>query len=288
MEILSISEVERIELELTNTCNLECPLCMRQVDPNIISKTKYRNLEEIKNQINDYKNLKYITIAGPTSEPTLYPDLFKLLQFLIQKKLEISLFINGDTHNDLYYKKLGMIFRSAIGKIYFTIAGSTQELHSRYRVNGNLENVLRRYEIVQKFSRRAVLTWIVFNYNEKDYKENIEYFKSKYNMETFYTLPVQEHFLLDSDIYLPEPMHSNYINQIRRDNSSIQCPSNAYKFHLISSDGSVNNCSLHKLYGDKHCWECSKDNLSILRYNKIYHLAEPESDTSEIDLKLEK
>ena len=288
MEVLSTSEVERIELELTSTCNLECPLCIRQVDKNSISKVKYRPLEEIISQIRKYNNLKYITIAGPTSEPTLYPDLFKLLQFLIKQNIEISLFINGNTHNDLYYKKLGIIMRSAKGKVYFTIAGSTQELHEKYRVNSNLNEILRRYEIVEKFSGKAVLTWIVFNYNEKDYKENIEEFKKKYRMETFYTLPIQEHFLLGTDIYLPEPMHSNYINNIDREDNDIQCPAHSYKFHLISSDGSVNNCSLHKLYGDSHCWECSNKNLSFLKYNKIYHVAEPENEVSEIDLKLER
>ena len=51
------------------------------------------------------KNLKYITIAGPTSEPTLYPDLFKLLIYLSKRKLEISLYINGNTQNTNYYKQ---------------------------------------------------------------------------------------------------------------------------------------------------------------------------------------
>ena len=288
MEVLSIYEVERIELELTSTCNLSCPLCMRQVDSNIIPLIKYRDIEDIKKQINQYSKLKYVTIAGPTSEPTLYPDLFKLLQFLIKKNIEISLFINGNTHNDLYYKKLGIIMRNAKGKIYFTIAGSTQELHEKYRVGSILDDVLRRYKIIDKFSGKAILTWIVFNYNEKDYIDNIEEFKKYYKIESFYTLPVQEHFLIDTEIYLPEPMHSNYINQIDRNNKDTNCPAHSYKFHLISSDGSVSNCSLHKLYGDKHCWECSKNNLKILKYNKIYHLAEPENEISEIELKLEK
>ena len=166
-------DIIRLELELTSTCNLQCPLCIRTIDQNSINtKIKYRPLSEIINQLEEaqFNNLKYITIAGPISEPTLYPDLFELLKYLNKRKLEISLFINGDTHDDLYYKKLGIIFRSGVGHIYFTICGSTQELHSKYRVGSSLEKVLNNLDIVKKYSDKAILTWIIFNYNEANHQ----------------------------------------------------------------------------------------------------------------------
>lgn len=281
---LSTSEIERIELELTNTCNLKCPLCIREIRPELKNKHKHRPLEEIIKQLDTYENLKYITIAGPTSEPTLYPDLFNLIKYLITRDIEISLFINGDTHDELYYKKLGIVFMKAKGHIYFTICGSTQELHSRYRVGSDLETVLSNLDIIKRYTRKEVLTWIVFNYNQQDFKDNYHKFDD-YFTEYFYTLPMDEHFQLNGDIHLPEELRRIY-NQIDRTETDIECPAISYKFALISVDGEVNPCSLYRMYGDKHCFECSASNNKLLRENKIYNIAEPESETSEVELRL--
>jgi MoaA/NifB/PqqE/SkfB family radical SAM enzyme len=291
LEILSISEVTRIELELTNTCNLKCPLCFRNTHPENIPNIKYRDLEDIIFQLEQYNNLKYITLAGPNSEPTLYPYLFELIEYLKLRSIEISIFINGETHDDLFYKKLGLTLRDKelSHKIYFTICGSTQELHEKYRVNSSLKKVLRNLDNALKFNPNVILTWIVFEYNQDDYLENKNKFK-KYNLEVFYTLPIAEHFNLESykkeGICLPKEQQKAYENIDKYDTNNIRCPALDYKFHLISSDGTVSNCSLHKIYGDKRCFECSAKNLAILENNKIYHIAEPESEISEVGLRL--
>ena len=287
MTALSISDIIRLEIELTNTCNLDCPLCLRQIHPELtVGKVKYRPATEIIAQLETYKNIKYITIAGAISEPTLHPELFDILKYCISRDLEISLFINGDTHNELYYKKLGLIFMKATGKVFFTICGSTQELHSKYRVNSNLSTVLSNLDIIQKYSGKAVMTWIVFNYNEEDFNDNFHKFQDKYETEYFYTLPMDEHFELNSNIHLPQELQKIYAKVDRNDFKNIECPANNYKFILIDSMGFTNPCSLYKLYGDKHCFECSSNNSRLLRENKIYKVAEPESEDSEQELRI--
>jgi MoaA/NifB/PqqE/SkfB family radical SAM enzyme len=281
---LNDNDVIRIELELTSTCNLNCPLCYRSIKPELISNTKYRTFNAIINSIEKFSNLKYVTLAGPTSEPTLHPDFFKILSYLIKNNYEISLFLNGNTHNDFFYRKLGILFSNAKGNIYFTICGSTQEIHEKYRINSNLTQVLNRLDIINKITDKVILTWIIFNYNQNDYYENRHLF-DKYELEVFNTLPVAEHFNLDSDIHLIDSLHDSYLKNICRDNSNISCPSLNYKFKLIDCDGNTFPCSLYKLYGDSHCFECSEKNYDFLRRNKIYKLAEAESDISEKDLK---
>ena len=276
--------ITRIEIELTDTCNLNCVLCSRETHPEFNTSEKYRGLKEIQDQLDQYKNLKYITIAGPRSEPTLYPHLFDLIKYLRDKDLEISLFINGDTKDNIYYGKLSLLFRTCKGSIYFTVCGSTQELHEKYRVGSSLEKVLEHFNIVHKLSNKAVLTWIVFNYNEQDFKDNYKKF-SRYNTEYFYTLPVDEHFDLNTGINLPQELRKAY-NKIDKTESNIKCPAEAYNFALISSDGSVNPCSLYKNFKEEHCFECGNNNAKILRENKIYHIAECEDETSEQELRI--
>jgi len=277
----------RIELELTSTCNLKCPLCIRQIIDSPMDNV-YRPLEEIVDQLDSYPNLEYCTVAGPISEPTSYPWLPELIAYLNKRDIEVSLYINGDTRSDQYYRKLGVLFRNCSGHIYFTICGSTQELHERYRVNSQLDRVIRRLEIVNRYSNnRGILTWIVFNYNEADFLENYEKYKEKYETEFFYTLPMDEHFDLKGSIRLPERLHQIYMSNVdKTDYDSIHCPANKAGFVQITHTGQVSPCSLHRLYGEEHCWECSNKNLAVLRNNKIFNVAEPEDEESEVNLRL--
>jgi MoaA/NifB/PqqE/SkfB family radical SAM enzyme len=280
------ANIERIELELTSTCNLKCPLCIRTIQGKP-EGDRFRSLNCIISQLDDYTNLKFITIAGSIAEPTLYPDLFGLLKYLRSRNIEISLYINGDTRNDTYYKKLGVMFRSCIGHVYLTMCGSTQELHEKYRVGSKLDRVLSRLDIINSFSgNKGILTWIVFNYNYDDFQLNYQKFKSKYNTEFFFTLPMQEHFELDSDIHLPEAQHLAYQSIDKNDFNNIHCLANKHNFVQIAYDGKVVPCSLYRYYGETRCFECSAKNFNTLRSHSIYNVAEPESETSEIPMRI--
>jgi hypothetical protein len=248
----------------------------------------YRPLEDVIAQLERYPNLAFLTIAGPISEPTSYPWLPELITYINSRNIEISLYINGDTRNDQYYRKLGVLFRNRPGYIYFTICGSTQELHEKYRVNSSLKRVISRLEIVNRYSNnRGILTWIVFNYNEQDFLENYQSYKDKYRTEFFHTLPMDEHFGLKSNIRLPDKLNKIYMEGVdRTDFQNIVCPANKTSFVQISHKGEVNPCSLYRLYGEKHCWECSKKNLTVLRNNRIFNVAEPEDEESATDLRL--
>jgi hypothetical protein len=127
----------------------------------------------------------------------------------------------------------------------------------------------------------------VFNYNEQDFLDNYQRFKDKYNTEYFYTLPMAEHFQLETKIHLPDRLRKVYQQTIdRQDYTDVKCPANNNNFIQITYAGQVNPCSLYRLYGEQHCWECSSKNLGTLRNNKIFNCAEPESETSERDLRL--
>jgi len=278
-------KIRRIELELTSICNLKCPLCIREIME--LPKQSYRPILEIIHQLNEYPNLQYVTIAGAIAEPTTHQGLFELLAYLRKRKIEVSLYINGDSRNDVYYVKLGIIFREMLGNVYFTMCGSTQELHERYRVGSNLERVLRRLDTVNRYSNnKGILTWIVFNYNEQDFEENYLQYKQKYRTEFFYTLPMNEHFQMNNNIHLPDALHKIYLDQIDRTDYNVRCPANKNDFVQITYDGTVVPCSLYRLYGESHCFECSEKNLAVLRSNRIFNVAEAESEDSELPMRL--
>lgn len=280
-------QVRRIEIELTSVCNLKCPLCIRQIVDIGNEKPQWRSLDEIKKHLDEFTSLQYITLAGAIAEPTAYPDLFGLLKYLRQRDIEVSLYINGDTRDDSYYTKLGVIFRGCKGYVYFTICGSTQELHEKYRVGSQLDRVLRRLDVVKRFSGgKTILTWIVFNYNEEDFHENYQQYKDRYKTEFFYTLPMDEHFQLGGNIHLPPELHKIYNDGVDRSVFPTECVANKNDFLQITNTGEEVPCSLYRLYGESHCFECSTRNLDVLRRNKIFNVAESETETSEKELRL--
>jgi len=282
-------EIIRLELELTAACNLQCPLCLRTTHSDVVSKSKKRrSYEDIVAQLDEYPNLEFVTIAGAISEPTSHPDLFNILKYLKNRDIEISLYINGDARDNSYYIKLGTIFRGCKGHIYFTMAGYDQELHAKYRVGSDLERITTRLDLVNRYSgNKGIMTWLIFNYNQQDFEENYQIVKDMYNTEFFYTLPVQEHYELDQQkIHLPDDLHEIYIKNIDRNDYPTECTSNKNNFIQILNDGTVTPCSLYRVYGEKHCWECSEKNSDMLRKNKIYNIAESETETSEIPMRL--
>ena len=118
--------IEEIELELTGTCNLDCPICLRTNNPkkNKLSGDQWINI------IKSFPNLKRVCIAGSYTEPTLHKDLFKIIKYIGMTNLQCEFYTNSSLHSRDYWKELGNIFPNNI-KIYFTICGTTEELHQK-------------------------------------------------------------------------------------------------------------------------------------------------------------
>ena len=164
---------EEIEIELTGTCNLKCPLCTRNYShANHQTIKNIRSLDNIKLQLSKFKNLKHINIAGTVSEPTLYPYLLELLEWIISinPNIEIDLYSNASILDPELWKNIGKLFTTYKHRMIFTICGSTQELHSKYRVGSDLQTILNNAEYFKSTnkSKSDYIQYIVFKYNEKD------------------------------------------------------------------------------------------------------------------------
>jgi MoaA/NifB/PqqE/SkfB family radical SAM enzyme len=162
---------KEFEIDLTTSCNLKCPLCTRNyhhAQHTIDKKYKNgRNLSDIIQQLDTFPNLNRCMLAGAISEPTLYKDLFGFIEYLNDRNIIIEMYTNGDTHDDDYWFELGNIMKS-VDAVHFTICGSTQELHEKYRVNSNLSNILSHSKSLRRSNPIDFCQYIVFNYNEED------------------------------------------------------------------------------------------------------------------------
>jgi len=160
--------IERLEIDLTGTCNARCPLCARNYK-HLEVKHNERHLDEITAQLDEYPNLKYIHLVGTVTEPTLYRHFFNLCHYLVKREVAIEICTNGDTHNPEWWGKLGVIL-TARDSVYFSVCGSTQELHETYRVNCSLENLLENARAFRKSNKFGIdyIQHIKFEYNKED------------------------------------------------------------------------------------------------------------------------
>jgi len=263
---------EEFEMDLTGTCNLSCPLCSRNYThaQHMVYKN-VRPLKEIINQLDTFPNLKRTFLAGQVSEPTLYPEFLDYLRYLKSRNIYIELFTNGSTRDEKFWKEVAEILDDA-DQIHFTICGSTQGLHEKYRVGSSLEKILKNAEAVRSVKPIDYCQFIRFIYN-KDDEENVRKF------------PFTNYYLVDSEgdrLYnikeIPEdssirPLETRdrlikwIFNNRCESNCEIQCKSLEDKKIYINQTGKISACYTHFEYHPEHVFSGDKfDYKSILDF----------------------
>ncbi len=184
-------EVNDIELELSTLCQAECPLCYRNYQTFDLHYPKniVRPLGEIKNQILSYPDLEWIRLVGSISEPTIYPDFIQLVKFIKSLNIKIEICTNGSTRDEKFWRDLAKSLNSE-DSVYFTICGSSQELHEIYRKNTSLEKILKNARALREINPIDYAQCIRFDYNNEDFnsenfKKMVSEFTNVYWTETF-------------------------------------------------------------------------------------------------------
>lgn len=194
---LDISQVGRLQLEITNYCNAACPLCVRNkiTKENVNShRLSFTNIKEWFRHYN-WSLLERVHLCGNVDEPTLNPDIFEIIEFFkgLNSKLDIWVATNGGTRNKKFWQELGKISDNGRVKVIFGIDGLEDTNHI-YRKNvkwNKLQNNFKNY-----ISNGGYAAWqfIPFQHNfhqieEARIRARSEGFKnfnvkSSYNKET--------------------------------------------------------------------------------------------------------
>ena len=160
-------------IEVTNTCNLRCPLCSVH---KLNRKKKTLKFEELKYIVDNTPAIKHIGfyILG---EPLLCRDLFKMVRYCSNKQITTGFSTNGM----LIDKYIDEIFESGLDYIQITIDGAYAESHKKYRIVSYFKKVCENIEKLtnEKKRRNAKKPYIkiqtlVFKFNEHQLKDIIE------------------------------------------------------------------------------------------------------------------
>jgi len=239
-----IEQIKVVDMGLINRCNLKCPVCP-YVTNNIENLPKNEiNIDDLIFFLEKLPKLEIAIIEGNYSEPTLYNDLPKLIHYLVNRNIKIRLSTNGSKKNDKYWEKIATAFKSNdYGKhsiIRFAIDGSTQELHSKYRVGSQLETVLHNNKIIKNIypDIKTVLQNIIFEYNNYD-KKNI---KKLFNDNPFDYLSYLKCYPTNHKIFKPIKKIDMY-NKLKFDeNTTVICDAFARKEIYINHNSQIFLC----------------------------------------------
>jgi organic radical activating enzyme len=206
------NEVIDLEIETSTICQSNCPLCFRnyKVFNKVYPKSIHRNLQDIIKQLETYKNLQWVRLVGSVSEPTLYNKFIPLVKYIKSRNIKIEICTNGDTNNPNWWQELGNEL-SLDDKVYFTICGSTQELHEKYRKGTLLENILKNAKALRNAKNIDYAQCIRFDYNDKDFdskefKDLVQEFTNVYWTETFLKKDLDNYTNIENiDYFKPNP-----------------------------------------------------------------------------------
>lgn len=287
---LKKEDILEIELDLTGTCNLDCPLCTRSYkSAEHLLKYKERPLNEIVSQLDQYPNIKMCCMAGIISEPTLYKDFFGIVKYFVSRNIALEIYTNASIHPPEWWAELAKLL-SPKDRVFFTVCGSTQELHEKYRVNSSLEKVLENHAAFKKACPHKidVIQHIRFEYNKEDFetpamKEIISRFSHDasidslpYN-ERFGFLPEKEtdikqigelarHYKLISDFAKKRYEE----NQTGKTVCQMRCKSLETRFIAIDQFGEIFPCFLYRIYNTNEKFDLNYEKINKFTYNFCY------------------
>jgi sulfatase maturation enzyme AslB (radical SAM superfamily) len=257
--IVHKSTIEEIEMDLTGVCNLSCPLCTRNYQhANHLVQKNVRSIDQIIQQLDSFTGLRRFFVAGVVSEPTMYKDFIPFIEYLNSRDIYYEIFTNGNTRTPAWWEQLGNLVPENC-MCAFTVCGSTQELHSKYRVGSNLQQILDNAAAFRKNGRKN--DWVQhirFQYNAADRESSamqciFKQFSNVLMVETEGIRRINEYNKNVADGIRPLDIRDQTIRQLFKNRPvpgdgktyEICCRSIKHKKVYINQWGQVSACYTH-------------------------------------------
>lgn len=161
-----------IFFELTTHCNAGCPQCHR-TNRDGLGKTPWLPLKQW--TFDKFKkvfsrkvlsNIRSIEFCGTWGDPIMAKDVFKITEYILNESNVNVLFnTNGSIRNSDWWWKFGLLGKERMTVIW-AIDGSTQEMHSKYRQNTDLNLIMENMQSFTLAGGHSEIFTIVFKHNQ--------------------------------------------------------------------------------------------------------------------------
>lgn len=247
-----------IELDISNVCNLKCPLCHREAkgeEAYNLKTKKEMSLNEIKRIIDIFPNLKRFYLGFLICEPTLHTDFLEIVKVLKEHNKLITLSTNGNTftsasekHNKFWNDFLSLL--EPEDRIIWAVDGFTEEIYQKYRKGGSLIKVLANIERATTLRPDIdhVIQTIKFKHN-KEHLENLyedfkDTYKFRFNLPTWSLIDCCGDCSMNSDEVEPiwDKEQWKKIKANPPKSPSFRCESRDNKIIFVDHEGRIGFC----------------------------------------------
>jgi radical SAM protein with 4Fe4S-binding SPASM domain len=159
-------------IEPTNECNLHCPLCPTGAGTLQRPKGKM-SLELYRRILVDMDGALERLMLYNYGEPFLHPHILDMIQMARRAEIHARISTNGLVFLRGY--QADELIASRLNHLRVSVDGASQEAYSRYRVGGQLDQVLEGVKLLQKRKRElgrsrpvVELQFIVMGHNEHE------------------------------------------------------------------------------------------------------------------------
>lgn len=177
-------------ISVTSRCNLRCVMCGI---PNGDTRDAL-STAALKFLISDAVKLNPSSIVFSGGEPLLREDIFELIAFVNQRKVNTCLTSNGSLINE---DRARLLAASGVGVVNISIEGP-KEIHDLLRGKDNFEKVITALENLKKHKIETTIATIVCRQNYRSLAYVLELARA-YSVTTVKFQPFSEIFLEDKD-----------------------------------------------------------------------------------------
>lgn len=170
---MDITQLKKVELEITSDCNAACPGCQRTSlnSDGKLTVTDF-SLDDLKRMFppNNYDGIEF-KFCGVLGDPAIHPQFADMLQYILENNGRVSISTNGAIGTANTWRRIGQLCHDYEKQFFchWCIDGHKETNHI-YRVN-TVWKVLERnmnafVETCGGYTHRNLWVFIVFDHNE--------------------------------------------------------------------------------------------------------------------------
>lgn len=168
--VLRLKKKPKLTIEVTNVCNLRCPLC--PTASTMRRPRGFMSLENYKKIIDGVVGLKSYVEMDFAGEPTLNKHLIEMISYANSRGIKTMISTNMMMGHGFDFEGL---VKSGLTYIVMAVDGASQETENKYRVGADFRRVLKNMKAVTSARERLnsetpIITWqfIVMKHNQHE------------------------------------------------------------------------------------------------------------------------
>ena len=135
---LPIDYLDKIYIEPTNRCNLECKTCVRRVWNETLGDMSANTFKKIVTSIRSFRPIPQVFLGG-FGEPLVHPMIVEMVERFKRVGSRVELITNGVLLDDAMSSKL---ITAGLDRLWVSIDGSTADKYADIRLGQELPRII--------------------------------------------------------------------------------------------------------------------------------------------------